>query len=99
MDFHFKRRQGNVYQLAFEPRGLCLSPSKKYSVLILWGKCVSWCVLNEGKLEYSIVAMLGFDYIVVSNLDCWDILQVLEADHVHLEDMLDLCYENESTDS
>lgn len=95
MDFHYKHRQSNTYQLRLEGFGHCLSPFKKYNALILFGVCVSWCEQGNGKLEYKLVVLLEdtFTYMVLNNLDCWDILQMLEADHVHCDDALELCYE------
>ena len=100
MEFSFKYRRGNTYQLTFEPRGLCVSPFKKYSALVFLGQCISWCEMGNGQLDYSSVVGRKdiFHYQVVTNLDCWDLLQILEADHVHDDDILEMTYDlgNES---
>lgn len=79
-----------------------MSPFKKYKAMILFGKCVSWCD-EVSNLDYSMPAKLGTDtfyYMVLSNLNCWDLLQILESEYVHVDDAIELCYDlkNESED-
>ena len=40
-----------------------------------------------------------FDYQVVGNLDCWDLFQILEAEYVHTDDILEMTYDVKDCDS
>ncbi len=95
MDFMYKSLEGSVYQLHFtHDKGICLSPFKKYKALVLDGVCVSWCE-SGGKLEWKEILAVDKDYyyIAISNIDCWDLLQILETWHNETEDLLMLCYQ------
>lgn len=94
MDFMYKSLEGSAYQLHFtHEKGICLSPFKKYKALVLDGVCVSWCEA-DGKLEWGKILDVGQEYyhIAISNIDCWDLLQILEDWHNETEEMMMLCY-------
>lgn len=60
----------------------------------MFGKCIGWCEEETGKLDYSIPVSFGKDwnYKVLANLNCWDLLTILESDYNRTEELLELCY-------
>ena len=96
MDFMFKHNEGLIYRLYFTTEGLCLSPFKKYSVVIIFGICVNWCEGGTSGLDLKIpVAAEIHDYKVIANLNCWDLLTILESEFNHTDELLEMCYKNE----
>ena len=93
----FKHKVGSAYQLCFSTEGLCLSPFKKYSALLVDGKCVDWCEHDVRKLNLKKVRDFDNDYKYIVNLDCWDILTILESEFNHTDELEVMCYplENE----
>ena len=108
MDFMLNVRDGaNVWQLSFSTRrGLCLSPFKRYAAIIIVGELVEWAEMDgsKTKLTYAKTFVIGKEdtYQVVSNLTCWDLLELMEAEHITVDCLLDMCYppppKNESTE-
>ena len=95
MDFMLKCKDRCGYQLQFsEESGLCLSIFKEYKALIVFGTCISWCECDGGNLDYtSIVAdFKEHSYVVVSNINCWDLLTILESDYNRNDELIELCY-------
>lgn len=101
MDFIFKCRLGCGYQLRFSSEGICLSPFKKYDALIVDGKCLDWCEQGVRKLNLKLVADFDKDFKYIANLNCWDILTILESEFNHTDELEEICYplENELSES
>ena len=94
MDFFFRREGGNAHRLHFtEISGLCLSTNKRYSAVIIQGQVDNWAE-GEGKVSYTNAVLRGkdWDYKVVVNLTCWDILELLEMEHIETETLFYMCY-------
>lgn len=66
-------------------------------MIIMLGQCISWCEEGVGKLDYTIPNSLEVhDYKVITNLNCWDLLTIVESDFNHTDELLELCYELEN---
>lgn len=108
MDFLLNIRDGaNVWQLSFSNRrGLCLSLFKRYSVIVIDGELAEWAEMDGENANLTYVKTFAIEkdytYHVVSNLTCWDLLELTEVEHITLDCLLDMCYppppKNESTD-
>jgi hypothetical protein len=108
MDFMFNNRDGvNVWQLSFSNRrGLCLSLFKRYAAIIIAGELVEWAEMTGEKLNLTWSKTLDLEkdqaYHVVCNLTCWDLLELMEHEHITVDCLLDMCYppppKNESTE-
>ena len=89
----FKHIEASGYQIKFTTEGLCVSPFKTYSAVIIFGQCVTWCEGSTKNLDLSIpVAAKIHDYKVVANLNCWDLLTILESEFNRTEELLEMCY-------
>lgn len=93
MDFMWRTDGGRLYSIQGLPKGVCVSAFQRYTALIIDGLCVSWCQ-DEEKLDYTEMAKRprDWDYKIVANLTCWDLLTILEAEFNKTEDLLELCY-------
>lgn len=98
MDFMFNYRDGvNVWQLSFSNRqGVCLSPFKRYAALVIAGELADWAEMTSGKLNLNWSKTFDLEkdhtYHVVGNLTCWDLLDLMEAEHITVDCLLDMCY-------
>lgn len=94
MDFFFRRDGGNTHCIHFtETSGLCLSTNKRYSAVIIQGQIDNWAE-GECTVSYRNAILQGkdFDYKVVVNLTCWDMMELLEMEHIETETLFYMCY-------
>lgn len=85
---------GRSYQLHFSKEGLSLSTAKKYSVLLINNQFESYC---EGEPTGSIFLPVlklnkGDHYKLIVDLNCWDLLALMETDYVDDELLIEICF-------
>jgi hypothetical protein len=85
---------GTTVQLWGRPRGVCLSTTTTYSLIVIQGRCVEWVDERTSTLTYRATFDLDNEdaYTIVRKLSCWALLALLEMDYVHTHDLLELCY-------
>ncbi len=99
MDFMFKHSEGLTYRIHFVTEGMCLSIFKSYSAVVMFGQCISWCEGSVENLDLSIpVRAKIHNYKVLANLNCWDLLLVLESEFNHTDELVEMCFKNELSD-
>ena len=93
MDFFYRYPGGPAHRLHFRKVGLSLSTTKTYKALIIEGQCREWTE-ESAPLSYKAMFERGkdWDYKVVANLTCWDVLALLEMEHVSTEELCEMCY-------
>lgn len=84
------------------PLGLCLSTTTLYKALIIDGRCSEWRKSDE-TFNYTELFKLDKDYPhkVLADINCWDLLTILESDHNCSDELDALCFsppQNEFTD-
>lgn len=97
MQFCYKYDDGNgrLYQIAFSAEsGLSLSTTCTYSALLINNHYVGHC---EGKASGALFCPTfelheGHHYKILSNVNCWDLLVLMETEYVEEDLIIDICF-------
>ena len=106
MEFCYKYSDGNgrLYHIAFSvDRGLSLSTAKTYSALLIHNQFAGYCEGNASGSLFRPTFDLDKEhhYKILTNLNCWDLLMLMESDYVEEDDLIHICFgpaENGLTD-
>ena len=97
MEVCYKYHDGNgrFYQIAFSANtGVSLSTNKTYTALLIHNQFVGYCEGQASGTFFRPTFELdeGHHFKILTNLNCWDLLTVMESDYVDDEDLIHICF-------